>query len=110
MSAPGPLDSGLQSERTDLAWRRTMLALLVGGILALRFLPPVLGAWSLGASFAGLAVAGVMWVLARSRARLTHEALQDPSVPLPGAGLLLALALLVAGGAAMALLYVVERS
>jgi hypothetical protein len=109
MSRRPLFDPGLQPERTALAWRRTALALAVGALLALRILPPVLGTWSLPAGFAGIALAGIMWVAAGRRARQTRTALLSSTRHLPDAGLLLLLALIVAGGAALGLLYAAGR-
>ena len=108
MSASPLFDPGLQPERTALAWRRTLLSLLVGGLLALRVLPPVLGAWSLVASALGLVLTAVLWVLAQRRAGRVRRALED-SGQLPGGALLLLLSLLVCGGAVLALAYVASR-
>jgi uncharacterized membrane protein YidH (DUF202 family) len=36
---PGPADSGLQPERTSLAWQRTMGAMIAAGLLFLRWVP-----------------------------------------------------------------------
>jgi putative membrane protein len=103
----GPLfDPGLQPERTALAWRRTTLSLAVGGFVALRLLPPVLGTWSLLAGFGGMAVAGMIWTLARRRAERTSRALLGSTESLPDAVLLLLLALVVSAGAALGLLYI----
>ena len=99
-------DPGLQPERTELAWRRTILALAVGGIVALRLLPGTLGAWSIGAALAGLVLTALLWVLsARRSRRITTALLHDGQ--LPGAGLLLLLATLTTVGALLGLLYVV---
>jgi len=98
-------DPGLQPERTALAWRRTVLSLGVGALIALRLLPPVLGLWSFAAGIAGVVLAGVLWVLAGRRARQTRTALLG-SQPLPGAGLLLLLTLVAAGAALLGVLYV----
>ena len=73
--APPPWDSGLQNERTGLAWQRTMLSGLACGLLVARLLVDVslalavlTGALSLGATAAfGLA--------ALRRFRLNAEAL-----------------------------------
>ncbi len=35
----GPADPGLQPERTSLAWNRTLLALVLSGVLMLRWVP-----------------------------------------------------------------------
>jgi uncharacterized membrane protein YidH (DUF202 family) len=103
-------DPGLQPERTALAWRRTVVALAVGALIALRLLPATLGLWSLAAGFTGVGLAAVIWVLAGRRARKTRDALLGSSEPLPDAALLLLLALVVTGGAALGLLYVVMHS
>ncbi len=51
-----PADSGMQAERTALAWRRTALSVAVGSLIGLRVLPPQLG--PLGYAVAGL---GLVW-------------------------------------------------
>ena len=102
----GPLfDPGLQPERTALAWRRTVLSLALGALIALRVLPRVLGPWSVVAGFAGIALAALIWVLAGRRARQTRKALLGSAQPMPDARLLLLLAVVVAGGAALGVLY-----
>jgi uncharacterized membrane protein YidH (DUF202 family) len=108
MTGGSLFDPGLQPERTALAWRRTVLSLLVGGLLALRVLPPALGAWSLGASVLGLALTAALWVLAQRRAAGVRRALADSGDP-PGGGLLLFLSMLVCGGAVLAMAYVTTR-
>ena len=100
------LDRGLQPERTALAWRRTTLALAVGAIVALRLLSPVLGLRSIAIGLTGLALAAVLWVLSARRAHQATNALPHKSGHLPGGGLLLGLALAVATGAALGLVYV----
>lgn len=91
-----PFDPGLQPERTELAWRRTALAVCVGSIVAMRLLPVALGhgIWVL-AGVIGLVAAGGFWVAARLRYRTVHHALvSHPSRPrLPGTGIIFALAL-----------------
>jgi putative membrane protein len=103
-------DPGLQPERTALAWRRTVLALAVGSIVALRLLSPVLGVWSIAIGLAGLALATVMWGLAGRRAAQASRALLHAAGHLPGAGLLLFLALTIAAAAALGLIYVALAS
>ena len=101
-------DPGLQPERTALAWRRTVLSLLVGGLLALRVLPRSLGAWSFAASLLGLTITAVLWVLAQRRAQVVRRALENTAA-LPGGALLLLLSFLSSGGAVLALAYVASR-
>lgn len=88
-------DPGLQPERTELAWRRTALALAVGSLVALRLLPEAFGSilWSL-AGVAGLAASGILLVSSRRRCRSIDETLraQGDRAGMPGARLLLALA------------------
>ena len=51
-------DPGLQPERTELAWRRTSLAVTVGALVALRLPPPILlGSWSISVGLVGLVMA-----------------------------------------------------
>jgi uncharacterized membrane protein YidH (DUF202 family) len=51
-------DPGLQPERTELAWRRTNLAVTVGALVALRLPPPILlGSWSISVGLVGLVMA-----------------------------------------------------
>jgi uncharacterized membrane protein YidH (DUF202 family) len=99
-------DPGLQPERTALAWRRTVLALAVGSIVALRLLSPVLGVWSIAIGLTGLALAAVTWGLACHRAVQANRALLHTAGHLPGAGLLLFLALTIGAAAALGLIYV----
>lgn len=95
----GLFDPGLQPERTELAWRRTALALGVGSLIAMRLLPAEFGdvTWTLVGA-AGLAVSGGIWLLARRRYRAVNDALrrEGDRAHLPGAALLVALALFVA--------------
>jgi putative membrane protein len=95
-------DLGLQPERTALAWRRSVLGLAVGAVVALRILPPLLGAWAIGAGLTGLVSAAAIWILASRRARAVHKSLLTSS-PLPGGGLLLHLTITVTVGAALGL-------
>jgi len=83
-------DPGLQPERTRLAWRRALLTLAIGILVALRVLPGTVGGWSLGI---GLLTLAALWWLATVRARHTHVALVVSPGPLPGGALLFGLAL-----------------
>ncbi|WP_309128721.1 DUF202 domain-containing protein [Microbacterium sp.] len=94
-------DPGLQPERTELAWRRTALAIGVGSLLALRLFPPLAqGGVELVASLApgilGLLFAAWLVVRARVRYRRWNQALvADPRRASPGAALLLAVTVFV---------------
>lgn len=108
--AGGPpvlFDPGLQPERTRLAWRRTLLSLGVGALVALRLLPPAAGAWFVPVGVAGLLAVVVLAALGRRRAGAVDRALAA-SAPLPGAGLLALLAGCVTAGAAVALVVVLR--
>ena len=99
-------DPGLQPERTELAWRRTTLAVAVGALVALRLLPVVLGPSAIGIGLLGLTLATILWVLAHRRARRTQLALTRHATSMPGGGLLLFLAALATTTAALAFPYV----
>ncbi len=96
-------DPGLQPERTDLAWRRTALSIVVGGLVGLRLLPSVLG--SGGAVLAGVGtVAGLACgLLAARRSRRTLAFLRHGEGELPDGRLNLALVVITAGGATVTL-------
>lgn len=103
----GTFDPGLQPERSELAWRRTCLALGAGSLVALRLLPAAFGsAWWVLVGAAGLALSGVLWVWARRRYRTVNELLlrTGDRARLPGAGLLLTLGAVAAsaGGVGVA--------
>jgi hypothetical protein len=99
-------DPGLQPERTALAWRRTVLALAVGAIVALRLLSPVLGVWSIAIGLTGLGLAATIWALSTRRANQATQGLLYQAGQLPGGGLLFFLALTAAGAAALGLVYI----
>jgi uncharacterized membrane protein YidH (DUF202 family) len=102
-------DPGLQPERTDLAWRRTAIAIVLGAIVSLRLLPLVLGPWALGLGFLALLAAGALWVLVLRRAGAVGRALVDGTGDLPDGALPLALALAASGGGLFGILYVLVR-
>lgn len=97
MSERALFDPGLQPERTELAWRRTALAIGVGSLIALRMLPaiaptPLLQQVLLAPGIFGVAFAVLLWVRARARhERVTRALLDDRPDLLPGAGLLVLL-------------------
>ena len=101
-------DSGLMPDRTQLAWRRTVLSLLVGGLLALRVLPPTLGSWSFAACVLILGLTALLWLLAQRRAQVVDRALRDAR-PLPGGAVLLFSAVLLSAISVLALVYVAAR-
>ena len=64
-----PADPGLQAERTSLAWRRTALSVAVGSLIALRVLPPQLGALGYAVALLGLLWSVDLALTARRRYR-----------------------------------------
>ena len=103
MSGRALFDPGLQPERTELAWRRTALAIGVGSLIALRALPAIAPApelqqvW-LAPGIVGVAFAVLLWVRARARhRRVTRALLDDRPAEQPGAGLLVLLTAFVIG-------------
>lgn len=107
MTDPALFDPGTQPERTGLAWRRTLLTLLAVALAGLRLLPAALGPWGLGAALAVLVLTATLWVLGERRFRRMRRTLLASSGPLPGGGLLLAVAVTVAATGAAGLLTVV---
>ena len=91
-------DPGLQPERTELAWRRTALALGAGSLVALRLLPVAFGhpAWAF-LGVAGLAIAAALWLAARRRYRAVNDVLcrDGDRGMLPGATMIASLAAVV---------------
>ena len=92
----GPLfDEGLQPERTELAWRRTALAIATGALVSLRLLPELLGSplW-VGPGIAGVLFSAAMWFGARRRHRRFMTAMSSSNTGmLPDGRQLFALAL-----------------
>ena len=71
----GPWDSGLQNERTGLAWQRTMLAGLLCNLLVARLLAEILLPLAIVTGLGSLlATAALGWVAIR-RFRRTDDAL-----------------------------------
>ena len=103
------LDPGLQPERTELAWRRTLLTLCVGSLVAVRALPPVFGGAAVVAAVGGLVAGAALWVGAGRRSRAVAAALSSEPGTMPGGRLLAAAAGVVAVGAALGLVAVVLR-
>lgn len=97
---------GLQAERTELSWRRTLLALAVGSLVFVRVLADVLGDAAIVTGIGGVVLTAVLWALARRRHRAVAVVLADraPASAMPGGALLLAVSLLTAAGAALGLL------
>lgn len=99
-------DPGLQPERTDLAWRRTALAVGVGSLVSMRLLPAVLGdaAWAL-CGVAGVLFSVWLWSMAQRRYREIDRRLhvQGDHAALPSAGPLLVLAVVVGAAGILAL-------
>jgi uncharacterized membrane protein YidH (DUF202 family) len=70
-------DPGLQPERTELAWRRTALAIAVGSLVAMRLLPDVFQdpLWVIP-GVVGLVLSSGLWVGARGRYAAYNRALE----------------------------------
>lgn len=102
-----PRDPGVQPERTELSWRRTLLALAVGSLVSVRVLADVLGDWAVVTGLGGLAAAAVLWAVARRRHRAVGAVFagRAPASAMPGGALLLAVALTTAVGAGFGLAY-----
>lgn len=105
----GPFDPGLQPERTELAWRRTALAIAIGSLVSLRIfplmLPSALTAWGVVPGAVGLVAACALWFAARRRQLRTtawlHSTVLGAIPPgsttpqnAPGGGMLLTLTVL----------------
>lgn len=96
MTGPALFDPGLQPERTALAWRRTLLTMAVGALIALRLLPSALGTWSLVGGIVWLLTTTVLWTCAGRRAGRTRLALLAAPPAMPSGALLLVVALVAA--------------
>lgn len=106
-----PFDRGLQPERTLLAWQRTSLALVAGNGIAIKYLSDALGTWATFLGVAGIALAGVAWVLAAVRYRRAHTGLVGAQQLTTGGTLpaLVAASVVVACAAAVVILVVLWR-
>lgn len=103
--ADRPFDTGLQPERTLLAWRRTTLALAVASTLEVRLAMDQLGELALVLGGIGLVLAGATYVGATVRYRRMHRSLVADATRLPVGGrslAALALSAVVLAGTAMA--------
>lgn len=99
-----PFDSGLQPERTLLAWRRTCLALAVASAVAARFAVETMGSAAALLGIAGVFTAAVGYIRTSVRYRRSHEGLvRDGQLPIDGVALALMTVtlLLVSVGAAV---------
>jgi uncharacterized membrane protein YidH (DUF202 family) len=103
-TVPRRFDRGLQPERTELAWRRTGLAVATASVIAARVLEPVLGTGAVVLGALGLTLAVVLLVGVTRRARSRRAARR------PGGGLLAAvvLACVAVGIAAVVLVVAVQ--
>lgn len=93
MTAPVPIDPGLQPERTMLAWRRTALALVVVAAVATRYLAAELGPAAAALGGAGVLLATVALAAAQLRYRRVRSGFVDADTrhaALPAAGRTLA--------------------
>lgn len=104
-------DPGLQPQRTELAWRRTALVVVIGGLVAARLIPASLGdPWWALCGVAGAAGGVALWEAGRRRSRRSNDDLcqYGDRAPIGGGGQLLAPAILAtaAGAGAMTLIIV----
>lgn len=102
-----PADSGLQPERTELAWRRTLLALTVASVASTRALYPLLGRAAVLIGIAGIVLAAALAITTRHRFARMHTWFDyrlrgsetQPPVALSGRAMLAMAALISIGGA-----------
>ena len=77
MTSSELFDEGLQPERTQLAWQRTLLALGLGCAVSARVTAPYLGALGVAVALAGLVAVVVAYVLVRLRYRRVNHSLRS---------------------------------
>lgn len=94
-----PFDTGLQAERTLLAWRRTCLAVAVACAVVVRFASEAIGPIAVVVGIAGIVGAAVGYIRASSRYRRAHDGLiSGDELPIDGLALAsVSFALLLAG-------------
>ncbi|MFS0893081.1 DUF202 domain-containing protein [Microbacterium sp. 179-I 3D3 NHS] len=112
MSPSALFDPGLQPERTELAWRRTALAIALGSLVSLRVFPLLLPApvqlWGLAPGLLGIVFACALWFAARRRhLRVTAVLTGAASGAAPGGALLAVLTVFGTGLGVVALALVV---
>lgn len=100
-------DPGLQPERTALAWNRTALSLVVGGVAGLRVLPMLVGGVGAVVAVVVIAAGGSLGLVAHRRSEVWFRVLLGGTGPTPDGRLLLGLSALVGLVALMALAVVV---
>lgn len=102
-----PFDSGLQVERTLLAWMRTCLALALGNAIAIRFLIEVLGPVAAVIGAVGIALSALAGLLATARYRRAHHGLTREGRLRPDGKLPLLVTCAVGAGCVAGLLIVI---
>lgn len=101
-------DDGLQPERTALSWHRTALSVVVGGAVALKALPDLMGVWGAVSALVVIAAGASLGLIAQRRSERATRALIDGRALLPDGRLLAAVSGLVAAVAVVAIAVVVR--
>jgi putative membrane protein len=85
-----PFDSGLQPERTALAWQRTGLSIALALLVGTRLVAHLGAAWAPALAAAGIIVVTLLLAIGHRRyARLLRALRAEPPEKLPGAAALL---------------------